>query len=339
VSSSPARCASYPPGPDAARRRTEAPVLVAPPRARRPHFGAAGTAEPALAACGMAGSGTVSGMPVQLGVFVVPSAEDPARTVAQVLAAEDVGLDMVGIQDHPYQRRFLDTWALLAFLAARTERLRLVPDVANLPLRPPAMMAKAAASIDLLSGGRFELGLGAGAFWEAIGAMGGPKRSRRQSVDALEEAIEVIRLVWAGEGAVDFDGRHYRLRGHKPGPRPAHRIGIWIGGYGPRMLRLTGRLADGWLPSLAYLPRDEVPDRQRAIDAAAAEAGRDPAEIRRVVNVGVGSDSAASVEQLMEIARELRFDTLVLSVDERDPLGFIRRLGEDIAPQVRRVLA
>jgi alkanesulfonate monooxygenase SsuD/methylene tetrahydromethanopterin reductase-like flavin-dependent oxidoreductase (luciferase family) len=277
-------------------------------------------------------------MPVEIGVFVVPSAEDPERTVEQALAAEEVGLDLVAIQDHPYQRRFLDAWALLAFLAGRTERIRLLPDVANLPLRPPAMLAKASASIDVLSGGRFELGLGAGAFWEVISAMGGPVLSPRESVDALEEAIQVIRLCWSADGAVEFDGRHYRLDGHKPGPRPARGIGIWIGAYGPRMLRLTGRHADGWLPSLGNLPRGEVLARHEVIDRAAEAAGRDPAEIRRVVNLGVGEDSGQSADALIEIASELRFDTLVVSADERDPIGSIRRLGEKVAPQVRQAL-
>src|SRR3954471_3806731 len=142
---------------------------------------------------------------VEFGVFPTPVAEERDAVVEQVLAAERFGLDLVGIQDHPYQRRFLDTWALIAFLAARTEKVRFFPDVANLPLRPPAVMAKAAASIDLLSDGRFELGLGAGAFWEGIGAMGGPAMSPAESVDALEEAIDVIRMVWSGERSVSYD--------------------------------------------------------------------------------------------------------------------------------------
>src|SRR3954465_9651587 len=174
------------------------------------------------------------------GIFPVPSADDRDDVIDQVAAAERAGLDIVGIQDHPYQRRFLDTFSLIAFLAARTERIRFFPDVANLPLRPPAVMAKAAATIDLLSGGRFELGLGAGAFWEGVGAMGGPVRSGPESVDALEEAIEVIRLMWSGERSVSFEGRHYRLDGLHPGPAPAHPIGIWLGAYGPRMVRLLG---------------------------------------------------------------------------------------------------
>jgi alkanesulfonate monooxygenase SsuD/methylene tetrahydromethanopterin reductase-like flavin-dependent oxidoreductase (luciferase family) len=272
-------------------------------------------------------------MTVEIGVFLVPDARDPERTVAQALAADEVGLDLVAIQDHPYQRRFIDTWALLAYLAGRTERVRLAPDVANLPLRPPALTAKAAASVDLLSGGRFELGLGAGAFWEAIGAMGGPVLTGKESVDALEEAIQIIRKLWSAEGAVWFEGRHYRLDGHKPGPPPAHPIGIWLGAYRPRMLRMVGRLADGWLPSLGRMPADEIADRHRTIDEAAVAAGREPSDIRRLLNVGGGS-----ADELAAIARNYRFETLIVSVDDEDPIGFVRRLGEQVAPKVREAL-
>ena len=111
------------------------------------------------------------GRELEFGVFPEPVADPPERVERLVRAAEWAGLDLVGIQDHPYQRRFYDTWTLIAYLAARTQRVRFFPDVANLPLRPPAMLAKAAASLDVLTRGRVEIGLGAGAFWEAIEAM------------------------------------------------------------------------------------------------------------------------------------------------------------------------
>src|SRR3954468_13422406 len=262
---------------------------------------------------------------VELGVFVTPNAAEADGVVEQVELAERVGLNLAGIQDHPYQRRFLDTWSLIAFLAARTERIRFFPDVANLPLRPPAVMAKAAATIDLLSGGRFERGLGAGAFWEGVGAMGGPVRSGPESVDALEEAIAVIRLMWSGERSVSFEGRHYRLDGLHPGPKPAHPIGIWLGAYGPRMMRVVGRLADGWIPSLPRLPVEEVPPRQKAIDEAARAAGRDPASIRRIANISGEITSGAGagewlhgppslwVDELTRLVEEIGFDGFVLS--------------------------
>jgi alkanesulfonate monooxygenase SsuD/methylene tetrahydromethanopterin reductase-like flavin-dependent oxidoreductase (luciferase family) len=282
---------------------------------------------------------------VEFGVFVTPLADERDAVVEQVLTAERRGLDLVGIQDHPYQRRFLDTWALIPYLAARTERLRFFPDVANLPLRPPAVMAKAAASIDLLSGGRFELGLGAGAFWEGIGAMGGPVRTGPASVDALEEAIQVIRLMWSGERSIAFEGEHYTLDGLHPGPQPAHPIGIWLGAYGPRMMRVVGRFADGWLPSLPRLPLDEVPVKQRQIDEAAGAAGRDPSTIRRVANLsGEIHDHAAVewlhgpvshwVEELTRLVTDFGFDGFVLSPADGS-LGQIERFGEEVAPAVR----
>ena len=153
-------------------------------------------------------------------------------------------------------------------------------DVANLPLRPPAVMAKAAASLDVLSGGRFELGLGAGGIPDVIANFGGPRRTPGEAVEALDEAIDVIRLLWSEERSVSFDGTYYRLHDARPGPRPAHPIGIWVGAFKPRMLRLVGRKADGWLPSLGVLTRDELRAGNRQIDAAAEKAGRDPGSIR-----------------------------------------------------------
>src|SRR5690606_36029905 len=98
-------------------------------------------------------------------------------------------------------------------------------------------------------------GLGAGGFWDAIEAMGGRRLTPGQGVDALSEAIDVIRTLWdmSTRERVVVDGTYYRLDGAKRGPAPAHDIGIWVGAYKPRMLRLTGRKADGWLPSLGYV--------------------------------------------------------------------------------------
>jgi alkanesulfonate monooxygenase SsuD/methylene tetrahydromethanopterin reductase-like flavin-dependent oxidoreductase (luciferase family) len=286
---------------------------------------------------------------VLFGVFPVPEAERQDAVVEQVLLADRLGLDLVGIQDHPYQRRHLDAWTLLAYLAARTERVRLFPDVANLPLRHPGVLAKAAASLDRLSGGRVELGLGAGAFWEAIGAWGGPVRSGPQSVDALEEAIEIVRRVWAAERGITVEGEHYRMHGAHGGPPPAHDIGIWLGAYGPRMMRVVGRLADGWVPSLPRLPLEEVLGRQAMIDEAASRAGRDPARIRRIANLnGAILDGAAEgwlrgppevwVEELVRLVRELRFDGFVVWPDHEDALGQTERFAREVAPAVREAV-
>jgi alkanesulfonate monooxygenase SsuD/methylene tetrahydromethanopterin reductase-like flavin-dependent oxidoreductase (luciferase family) len=236
----------------------------------------------------------VGGTGLRFGIAIVPATESLDRIRALVRTADEAALDLVGIQDHPYQRRFLDTWSLIPMLLAETKRVSLFTDVANLPLRPPAVMAKAAASLDVQSGGRFELGLGAGALPDVIASMGGPRRTPGESVEALDEAIDVFRLMWSSERSVSFDGKYYRLDGARPGPQPAHPIGIWVGAFKPRMLRLVGRKADGWLPSLGVLTRDELRAGNERIDAAAEKAGREPRSIRRVLNVqGVIGDKPA----------------------------------------------
>ena len=285
------------------------------------------------------------------GTFVTPLAADPARTVGLAVATERAGLDLVAVQDHPYQPRFLDTWTLLSWVAARTERLRVVPDVANLPLRPPAVLARAVASLDRLSGGRVELGLGAGAFWDAIAAMGGPRREPGDAVDALEEAIAVVRALWDVDNAerLVLPGPHYPLDGAKRGPAPAHDVGIWLGAYGPRMLRLTGRLADGWLPSLGYL-RGGVPELARLaarVDDGAAEAGRDPAAVRRLVNLGgeltaerserfLVGPPAQWAEQLTDLALAHGFSGFVVPGDDEEMIAVV---GAEVAPAVREAVA
>lgn len=195
------------------------------------------------------------GHDVQFGSFVTPSNRDPEAVVDLALLAERVGLDLVSYQDHPYQNGFLDTWTLMSWVAARTTSIRLATNVANVPLRPPAVLARAAASLDLLSGGRVELGLGAGGFREAIAAMGGPDRTVGESVSALGEAIDVIRGLWdeADRSPLRVAGEYYAVDGAKRGPAPAHEMGIWLGAYKPRMLRLTGAKADGWIPTLNYV--------------------------------------------------------------------------------------
>jgi alkanesulfonate monooxygenase SsuD/methylene tetrahydromethanopterin reductase-like flavin-dependent oxidoreductase (luciferase family) len=187
------------------------------------------------------------GHPLQFGTFITPRNDAPEAVVALAQRSEALGYDLVTFQDHPYQPAFHDTWTLLSYVAARTQRIHVSPNVLNLPLRQPAVLARAAASLDRLSGGRVELGLGAGAFWDGIAAMGGPRRTPGESIEALEEAITIIRALWdtSQRGGVFVRGKHYQVAGAKRGPAPAHPIGIWIGAYKPRILKLTGRVADG----------------------------------------------------------------------------------------------
>ena len=290
------------------------------------------------------------------GISVVPATERLDRIRELVHAADEAGLDLVGIQDHPYQRHFFETWSLMATLLAETKRISFFTDVANLPLRPPAVLAKTAASLDVLSGGRFELGLGAGGLPDVIAGFGGPRRTPGESVEALDEAIDVIRLLWSEERSVSFAGKHYRLDDARPGPQPAHPIGIWVGAFKPRMLRLVGRKADGWLPSLGVLTRDEMRAAQEQIDAAAEKADRDPGSIRRILNlqgvIGEGPGPSRSELPVGYLAGEPLagppawwietltgfiddgFDTLVFWPVDEAP-GQVELFARDVVPQLR----
>ena len=273
------------------------------------------------------------GRPVQFGVFLTPAAADPRHTLELAVLADELGFELVGVQDHPYQHRFLDTWTLLTAIGMRTSQITVFPDVVNVPLRPPAVLAKAAASLDLLTGGRLELGLGAGGSAEAIRSIGGPVRTRGESVSALEEAIEVIRLMWSGDRGVRFDGRFYQLDGVNTGPAPAHPVGISLGAYKPRMLALVGRAADGWVPSLGYVQPSDLLEGNRRIDEAASVAGRDPRSIRRLLNTGAD----VSVGQFTSLTVETGMDTYLIGGIE-DPEA-LRWFASDIAPAVREAVA
>jgi alkanesulfonate monooxygenase SsuD/methylene tetrahydromethanopterin reductase-like flavin-dependent oxidoreductase (luciferase family) len=195
------------------------------------------------------------GHALEFGTFITPLNARPERTVALAKLSEDLGYDLVTFQDHPYQPAFLDTWTLLSWVAGQTERIHIAANVLNMQMRDPIMIAHAAASLDMLSGGRLDLALGAGGFSDAVAAMTGASLTTGQSVDALSEAIEIIRASWdvGSGGPLHFDGEYHRLNGAQRGPAPARDVPIWIGALKPRMLRLVGRKADGWMPSLGYM--------------------------------------------------------------------------------------
>ncbi|KAB7745612.1 LLM class flavin-dependent oxidoreductase [Nostocoides sp. F2B08] len=284
------------------------------------------------------------GHDLQFGIFPSPDAAAADRVVELTRTADVEGLDLVSIQDHPYQRRHLDTWTLLSYLGAVTTNVRLAPNVACLPLRPPAVLAKSAASLDVLTGGRVELGLGTGALWDGIVAAGGPRRSPGESVEALEEAIAICRDFWGG-GGVRVRGTHYQVEGLQAGPRPVHDIPIWVGAYKPRMIRLTARLADAWIPSMGYAEPASLPALNSALDEAAEKAGRAPVLIRRMYNVsgrfGTGSGFLEGTpenwaEQLAGLTLQQGMSTFILGTDDPD---IVRRYAVEVAPRVREHVA
>ncbi|WP_217428487.1 LLM class flavin-dependent oxidoreductase [Microlunatus speluncae] len=293
---------------------------------------------------------------LRFGVSLVPTTDVTANR-AFAAAADDGGLDLIGIQDHPYVSDYLDTFVVAGDVLARTRRISVFPDVANLPLRPPAVLAKTAAALDLSSGGRFELALGAGGYWDAITRMGVPRRTPGQANAALGEAIALIRALWAEDSRpVRLAGDHYSVAGLTPGPAPAHPIEIWTGAQGPKALALTGAVADGWAaPIPSYLPYEKWGEANRLIDEAATAAGRDLGSVRRIAQV-VGTITAAPgwpsldrgaepvrgtvtqwADALTRLATDHQFTGFVFW-PERQSVDQVTAFAAEVVPEVRRRL-
>jgi alkanesulfonate monooxygenase SsuD/methylene tetrahydromethanopterin reductase-like flavin-dependent oxidoreductase (luciferase family) len=220
------------------------------------------------------------------GADIDPATSDPQEPFRRAKAADAHGLDLITMQDHPYNRDFFDTWTLLTALGAVTEQIHIGSNVLCTPLRPPAMLAKMAASLDILTGGRLELGIGAGAYPPGIQAFGGEERTPGQRVQAFQESVAILRGMWANsDGSFSYEGEFHQVKGARPGPAPAHTIPLWFGASGPRMLRLTGRLADGLFLSTTYVSPQELPEHNRLVDEGAEEAGRPTTAVRRGYNL------------------------------------------------------
>lgn len=288
------------------------------------------------------------GHPLEFGAFITPLNEDPLAPVRLAQLSESTGLDLVTFQDHPYQPRFHETWTLLSWVAGQTERIRLAPSVINVPMRQPSVLARAAASLDLLSHGRLELALGAGYFWDAMESMGVDRLQAGASVEALDEAIDIIRGLWATSQRTPLhtNGVHHRVAGADRGPAPAHTIPIWVGGGKPRMLDLVGRLADGWVIPGGTAGLNDLAATSHAVDTAAIRAGRDPREIRRIANVSgrfgartegfLDGPPGQWVEQLLPHVVDHGVGTIVLASD--DPRS-LETFAAEVAPVLREAAA
>lgn len=283
-------------------------------------------------------------MTLEFGTFITPASDDSERVVELAVRSEALGYDLVTVQDHPYNPGLLDAWTLLSWIAGKTTRIRLAANVLNLPLRPPAMLARSAASLDLLSGGRVEMGLGAGAFWPAIGAMGGPVRRPAEAVQATSEAIDIMRDLWdAGNRRnLRFDGEVYTVDGAARGPLPRHDIPIWLGAAKPKMLRLIGEKADGWSVTLGYLQPGDLQRGNAIIDEAARAAGRDPREVRRIVNIAgtfqperagfLQGPPAQWIDDLASLSMEDGVGTFILMADDE---ATMRTFAQEVIPGLR----
>lgn len=289
------------------------------------------------------------GQTLRFGVSIDPTATDFPQALRLAQQADAAGLDLLAVQDHPYQPTHLDAWTLIGQLVARTEQISVMGDVLDLQLRPPTLTAKAAASLAVLNGGRVHLGVGGGASANGVAAMGGRPRSGGETIQFTEEAIRIMRRALRG-GTIQESTSEHQIAGYQAGPVPPEHVGIWLGGQRPRMLRVAGRAADGWISPLnIYVAPHEVPEKQQTIDDAARKAGRDPREVRRMYNVigaigpfrggqGLVGPVQEWVETLTSWAVDLGFDTFVFwpITDSEEQL---RIFSDEVVPAVRERVA
>jgi F420-dependent oxidoreductase-like protein len=263
---------------------------------------------------------------------------DQLRGVWRV--ADEAGFDHCWCMDHLAtlgprdDGQIFEAWTLLAGMAVATSRTRIGCMVTGNTYRHPALLAKAAVTVDHLSGGRLEFGLGAGWAENEHTMLGLPFGTRGDRADWLQEACEVIRSLWTQQ-RTSFAGTHYKLTEAVAEPKPVQQPypPIWIGGSGPqRTLRITARYADVW--NAAGGSPGQVAEASAVLDQRCAEIGRDPAQIRRSVQVRV----AEANDELLALARSYRavgVTEVVLILDSQNPAG----LAEQVAGLLPRLRA
>jgi alkanesulfonate monooxygenase SsuD/methylene tetrahydromethanopterin reductase-like flavin-dependent oxidoreductase (luciferase family) len=284
---------------------------------------------------------------LSFGLSVSTSAENGADPVAAAQRAEALGFDFISAPDHPEGTDpTLETWTMLAWIAASTSRLGIASKVLGVPFRPPALTAKMAETMDRLSNGRLILGLGGGYSDDEIRALGLPARTPGEKITGLEDTIHILRGLWSQQ-RFSYHGTISRVDAAEMEPKPRRRIPIWLGTFGPRALDLTGRLADGWIPSIGFAPPEVIPDMRARILAGAREAGRDPREITCAYHMQTCIDPpskqpagvvAGSPEEVAE--QLLSFIGLGFTAMNFSPTGpgtdeQIERLAREVLPMVR----
>jgi len=262
---------------------------------------------------------------------------DQFRAVWQV--ADDAGFDHCWCMDHfatlgpRDDGPIFEAWTLLAGMAVATSRTRIGCMVTGNTYRHPAVLAKAAVTVDHLSGGRLEFGLGAGWAENEHTMLGLPFGTKSDRADWLEEACEVIRSLWTRE-RTSFAGKHYQLAGAIAEPKPVQQPHppIWIGGSGrQRTLRITARYAAVW--NAAWGSPDEVAEVSAVLDQRCAEIGRDPAKIRRSVQFRV-SEASDELVRLAESYHAVGVTEIVLILDGANP-GALAEQVAGLLPRMR----
>jgi alkanesulfonate monooxygenase SsuD/methylene tetrahydromethanopterin reductase-like flavin-dependent oxidoreductase (luciferase family) len=287
---------------------------------------------------------------LMFGVNVATAATPESNPVAEAMRAEALGFDFISANDHPCGTRpSYETWTMLTWIAAKTTRIKMATRVLGVPYRAPAMVAKMAESLDRLSDGRLILGMGGGGADDEFEAFGLRVLPPREKIDGLEEAVRIVRGLWTS-ASFTFEGRHHRTEAAKIEPKPAHQIPIWLGTFGKRSLEVTGRVADGWIPTLEMAPPQDIPAMRDRIFKAAHDAGRNPDAIRLVYNMEFRVDDRADVQphvvagSAQDVVDQLdSFGALGFSAMNFIPAGpepqrQVERLAHEVLPMLRNVV-
>jgi alkanesulfonate monooxygenase SsuD/methylene tetrahydromethanopterin reductase-like flavin-dependent oxidoreductase (luciferase family) len=282
-----------------------------------------------------------------LGVDVPLYAGPDTDPAIDATNAEQLGFDFVSANDFAEGKQpTYESWTMLTWIAAATSKISVATRVLAVPYRFPAMVAKMAATLDHLSGGRLILGLGGGYRDHEFKAFGLAVPTPKEKVDGLEEAIRIVRGLWS-ESAFTFDGELFHTDAADLEPKPGRHIPIWVGTYGPRALAVTGRVADGWIPSFDQVPPEKIPLMRDRIFSAAREVGRDPEEITFAYNIEVRGDARAksnpgiisgSPEEVVDRLASLiplGFTAMNFKPVGPDRRGDIERLGLEVLPALR----
>lgn len=280
------------------------------------------------------------------GVNVSTSAAPKAIPVADAMRAEALGYDFVSANDHPCGTQpSYELWTMLTWIAAKTTRIKVASRVLGVPYRPPAMVAKMAESLDRFSQGRLILGVGGGYSDEEFRAFGLNVPAPKDKIDGLEEAVRIIRGLWTSP-SFTFEGKHHHTQDAPLEPKPTHQIPIWLGTFGKRSLAVTGRVADGWIPTFSMASPESVPAMRDRIFEAAQSAGRDPKAITLAYNLdfriqegfsepGVVTGSPQQMAEQLVGFVALGFTAMNFSPAGDEPERQVERLAQEVLPIVR----
>jgi F420-dependent oxidoreductase-like protein len=263
-------------------------------------------------------------------------------------ACDDAGVDVLSLIDHffgmpfmgPVEAPVLEGYTTLGFLAASTREVELQLLVTGVTYRHPGVLAKVVTTLDVLSGGRATLGLGAGWYEEEHRGLGIPFPPLRDRFELLEEALQVLRQMWSDDDA-GYAGRHYRLARTLNSPQPLHRIPVMVGGVGERKtLRIVARYADACnFFAGGDSGVDFVAGKLSVLREHCEREGTSYDAIRKTIAWSPGVDPARPAEFLETMAAmaELGVEEVHVVPPDSDPVGFVRALGDHLVPRLREV--